>query len=317
VVVDDGCGDESPAIVGEFPGVLLLRHPAKGANLARRYGAQHCTAPLIIFLDQDDLWHTDHLRLLVDILERHPDCPAAVSGVYDFRPHDPLVFRPQALDAGSLDPWSWFPFNTIHTPSAVLIRRTALDAVGGWPTGFVGVADYYTWLRLSVSTPLVMQRAVTVGRRVLGGSYSAVLRAQGAEIYLSSHLAASEHVLLHRLAVRPDDAGRLRARLDILLVLLDILRAIPGCSEALLHRHALALEEGLDGEATEFIQTAYWTLFWYVYATLAAQDPRWRQVAWDILLEHWPDEAEGSRSQFLDSKPSNSNVDARRNGRRE
>ena len=69
VVVDDGStdGGAGAAIVeemGEKHPVRLLHKPNGGQSSARNLGVRNSTSDLIAFLDQDDLWYSDHLQLL-------------------------------------------------------------------------------------------------------------------------------------------------------------------------------------------------------------------------------------------------------------
>ena len=98
VVVDDGSEDDSPDIVRSFPRVTLLRNPNKGANSACEFGFRQTKAPLVTFLDHDDIWHPSHLRILSSILEQNPECSAAFSPCRLFTSDDSLVFPPPKFD---------------------------------------------------------------------------------------------------------------------------------------------------------------------------------------------------------------------------
>jgi hypothetical protein len=182
VVVNDHSTDGSPALVAQFPGVRLVDNPEKGANLARRHGLALTSAPLVALLDQDDLWHPQHLAIQSGWLEKRPVCRAVAGGECDI---NRTVTRPawNLTDRRfrSCHAWPVFPFGPrIGTPSAVVIRRSALDAMGGWPVEFPGMADYFAWLGLSANgTPhgsMAQALSVTVARRRHIFSYSASLR---------------------------------------------------------------------------------------------------------------------------------------------
>lgn len=182
IVVNDGSTDGSVKVVQEFPGVRLVNNPEKGANLARRHGLSLSRAPLVAMLDQDDIWHPRHLALLAEWLEVREPCRAIAATECDISMHQPKAeWDFQDLSRAPLQCWRHFPFGPmVGTPSAVLIRRSSLDAIGGWPVEFPGVADYFTWLGLSAARPgeggMAISRACTLARRRHASSYSAALR---------------------------------------------------------------------------------------------------------------------------------------------
>jgi glycosyltransferase involved in cell wall biosynthesis len=84
-VVDDGSTDETEAAVRQFGDVrieyLRLPHSARLSRL-RNAGMERSRAPLIAFLDSDDLWREDKLAFQVGVLNERPEAGFIVSG-YD------------------------------------------------------------------------------------------------------------------------------------------------------------------------------------------------------------------------------------------
>jgi glycosyltransferase involved in cell wall biosynthesis len=72
--VDDGSTDDTPQVVSAF----FARHPEcsitslskanGGQSSARNFGAQHATGEWLAFLDQDDVWMPDRLRVVLPYL---------------------------------------------------------------------------------------------------------------------------------------------------------------------------------------------------------------------------------------------------------
>jgi len=81
VVVDDGSTDSTPALLASINDprlrVILGRHA--GVAAARNLGVAHARAPLVAFLDSDDLWRPDKLAHEVSYLDRHPEVDAVFS----------------------------------------------------------------------------------------------------------------------------------------------------------------------------------------------------------------------------------------------
>jgi glycosyltransferase involved in cell wall biosynthesis len=79
-VVDDGSAPEQAAVIAaacaKFPRVVLVRQPHAGAAAAREAGIAKTRAPLILFLDADDMLLAGALEHLMGSMQRHPDCAA-------------------------------------------------------------------------------------------------------------------------------------------------------------------------------------------------------------------------------------------------
>jgi glycosyltransferase involved in cell wall biosynthesis len=303
IIVDDGSEDESPDIVKTFSDATLLRHPGKGENFARNFGLKHTTAPLVTFLDHDDVWHPAHLRILCSILEQHPECPAAVANVHVFKTDNSLVLQPPRFDVIPFDPWINFPTNKIYTPSSVVIRRDSLDAIGGWPNQFAAYTDVYTWLRLSANQPLLMNRSISMGYRWHENAMNITLRLKNKEIqrYFDAGIAASEDAVAYRLAVYPQDSARLKKNLGMLMPMSNILKAVINSERKLLKESALILEESLAGESSAFIQLILHMLAWFLVPHLSREILENRTEVVEILIEHWPKEARNTRQAIISS----------------
>jgi glycosyltransferase involved in cell wall biosynthesis len=81
VVVDDASNDETATQLGRhFPTIKVIRHEtAMGPSAARNKGVNASCGSAILFLDDDDLLHPDHVRALADARSQLPT-DSAVSG---------------------------------------------------------------------------------------------------------------------------------------------------------------------------------------------------------------------------------------------
>lgn len=73
IVVDDGSTDETRRMAADWPDVTYIYQQNRGASEARNTGIMAATGSLLAFLDSDDLWLPDHLRLLLRPLTLNPD----------------------------------------------------------------------------------------------------------------------------------------------------------------------------------------------------------------------------------------------------
>jgi glycosyltransferase involved in cell wall biosynthesis len=159
ILVDDGSTDGSTVLAKQYAERFSGRiryfehenHRNRGVAASRNLGIRHAKAPYIAFLDADDAWFPNKLSRQLAILESEPDA-AMVCGpsqiwyswtgrsedvardyVKDLRIASAGLVKPPALLLSSLNRGTF-----VANPSTILIRREALDRVGGFEESFVG-----------------------------------------------------------------------------------------------------------------------------------------------------------------------------------
>ncbi len=261
VIVDDGSEDESLEIIKDFSHIKILKNSTKGAAAARNYGLNHTTSPLVAFLDQDDIWHPDHLKILSNLLEKYPESPAAISGITNFYYEKELIFTSWIHQEIFVNPWDIFPCDSLSGPSSVLIRRNALNSIGGWPNHLV-ITDAYTWFRISLLNPLIKNRGSTVGRRRYNNSIGYILREQNR--FIDNYMEAVKDVLNYRVAIYPSDADFLIKRVETFSCISSIIDAVVNLNSELFLQSTLTFENYLKFESPQFIKSTIHGLFWYL-----------------------------------------------------
>lgn len=158
IVVDDGSTDGTEeAVRGLDERVTYVHQDQRGAAAAHNVGIELGSAPVIAFLDSDELWLPHHLTVVMSALARHPEAVLAAA-------------RPQAQVAGRrLGPepilLDLLPRLLIENPvgatSCVAVRREALAAVGKFDERLTVGSDVDLWLRLALLGPFSIVRART------------------------------------------------------------------------------------------------------------------------------------------------------------
>lgn len=174
IVVDDGSTDNSGQIAASYgPPVRVVRQPNQGQSVARNRGVDEAKGEWIAFLDADDLWEPDKLRLQVETLR---DISPEVGCVYT---HLYILRDGQRLDIPELPQYHLLerPYlgmlchPSIH-PSSALVRREAASRVRFDPSHrqhedtlfFISLrAD---WRFLYVPRPLLGYRLASEGAGV-------------------------------------------------------------------------------------------------------------------------------------------------------
>jgi len=144
VVVDDGSDDpatlETLAQLDE-QGTRVVRRDNGGLSAARMSGVEATRAPYVFPLDADDEVVPGALAALADALDAAPEAALAWGEIEVWG-----ELQADLAVARALDPWLLTYLNDV--PVASLLRRSALDQVGGWSMGS-GYEDWDLWLALA------------------------------------------------------------------------------------------------------------------------------------------------------------------------
>jgi glycosyltransferase involved in cell wall biosynthesis len=141
VVVDDASSD-STAMVARARGVRVLTMPQRsGAGQARNVGISAAHTDWVAFLDSDDEWEPDHLKLLLHASRNHV-LVCAPAQTTSGRAIGNVTGRQVLLTPGRL----LVPGDAIVT-SGTMVRRSVLEAVGGFGT-LIHAEDLDLWLRV-------------------------------------------------------------------------------------------------------------------------------------------------------------------------
>ena len=162
LVVDDGSCDESAAIARSFPGVRCLSQPAVGAAAARNRGVAAASGALVAFLDADDRWTPDKLRVQIAHLAAHPAVDYVLA--HQCLHLEPGMTPPAWVRAGQLDAPS-----VGYLPSSLVARRELFTRVGPFDTSYRVVSDVDWFARAKdAGARMAILPQVLLHRRVHG-----------------------------------------------------------------------------------------------------------------------------------------------------
>jgi hypothetical protein len=128
IVVDDGSTDDLDSVLSRYtddPRILVVHRPHQGVGAARNAGLAAARGRYVAWLDSDDTWTVEHLRVVLGFMQRHGH-RAAYDVLELRRPGRPPGFRTLAGGRDHL-------VNGNHIGQTVLVHeRSLVDEVGGY-----------------------------------------------------------------------------------------------------------------------------------------------------------------------------------------
>lgn len=144
IVVDDGSTDNSADIAKAYCAkdnrIRYVYQENAGPSAARNKGVSLTSAPLVFFLDGDNVILSELLGLGVEYMEKHTDCILYYTkGEYFGSRHGEFILNYTSyrdlLVANSID-------------CLCIVRRTDFERVGGFDEGLFGYEDWEFFIRL-------------------------------------------------------------------------------------------------------------------------------------------------------------------------
>src|SRR5712692_9104530 len=145
IVVNDGSTDGTPGVLRNYGDrIRVVDQPNCGVAAARNAGVRASRGEYIAFLDSDDAWAPTKIARAVAALEEAPSCVLAFSNltIVDSAGHrlSEAMVGAERAHAPTLDEMleRLWPI----MPTAIVVRREALDAVGGFCEEFRSCGHY-------------------------------------------------------------------------------------------------------------------------------------------------------------------------------
>jgi glycosyltransferase involved in cell wall biosynthesis len=157
IVVDDGSTDSTPQIAARRERVVALRQDNQGASAARNTGIHASRGEFLTFLDADDLWYPERLKIQLEFHQRRPEID-----------YSHVELEEQIEEGIQVPHWALIKQKnaglrrTLH-PGGLMIRRSAMLRLGGYNPEF-RVGEVTEWLSRTRATGLREERiAQTLG----------------------------------------------------------------------------------------------------------------------------------------------------------
>ena len=159
VITDDGSTDNGVEEVKKINDsrIRLIYQENQGVSAARNRGIAEAKCDYIAFLDADDEWKPEYLQTQYELIQKQAECNVFVCN-YELKNEKgkvtPTIINnlPFEETEGVLS--NYFEIASCSNPplwtSAVLVKKEAIQSIGGFPVGVKAGEDLLTWARLAV-----------------------------------------------------------------------------------------------------------------------------------------------------------------------
>ncbi|MBW8909244.1 MAG: glycosyltransferase family 2 protein [Mesorhizobium sp.] len=152
IVVDDGSTDATAAALAEIrdPRLIYVGAKWRGANAARNAGIERARAPVVTFLDSDDVYLPDRLERTLAQFDRNPSLEVLISSFLSVKGghSTKCINREGFLDKGTLQR-ALVSQTMFIAGSAITARHESLLAIGGYDSDVARMQDLELLLRFS------------------------------------------------------------------------------------------------------------------------------------------------------------------------
>jgi glycosyltransferase involved in cell wall biosynthesis len=147
IIIDDASKDHTQEVIANFNDArikVIHNQISKGAAGARNIGLINTSGEYIAFLDDDDEWLPEKLKIQTCLLD---NSPSEVGGIYTYS------FIKEKVSGRVLSIWNYeikeFSKENVITTSSVLLRRECFEKCGLFDENMPTGSDYDMWIRIS------------------------------------------------------------------------------------------------------------------------------------------------------------------------
>jgi len=171
IIVNDGSTDDTETIIKKWPSVKYVAQTNQGLSAARNTGIQNARGEFLSFLDADDYFHPDAIRINVEYLKQNPSA-AFVSGAHNKVGPDKIVIEADRSTVNSDHYINLLQGNYIGMHGAVLYRRKIFDEFQ-YDTSLNACEDYDLYLKIARKYPVIHHNQLIADYRIHANNMSA------------------------------------------------------------------------------------------------------------------------------------------------
>jgi len=149
IIVDDGSTDKTSQIIQDFPNLVYIYQKNSGVSSARNRGIKDASYDWIAFLDSDDEWDKNKLKLQIEFHQNNPQTFMSYTDEKWIRDSKEIKIPKKFKKFGG-EIFNECLSHCIIAPSATLIHKDLLDKVGLFDENLEVCEDYDLWLRVAL-----------------------------------------------------------------------------------------------------------------------------------------------------------------------
>lgn len=168
IVVDDGSTDSSSKRVREIqdPRIKVVYQKNQGVSAARNRGIQESRYEWIALLDGDDLWETNHLEEILNMMREFPDEKVYVTS-FEYSDNRKMFKHPRDKDIFLIENYFQEAVREdLIWTSIIAINKKCFQNIGYFNTNLTRGEDMDLWVRLAQQYSIVKSSKVTATYRV-------------------------------------------------------------------------------------------------------------------------------------------------------
>lgn len=158
IIYDDGSNDGTDELIRSFKKFYdikyIFSHENRGPSYARNRAVENAKGKFIAFLDSDDLWTKNKLKIQMEYMKKNncSICQTEEIWIRNGKIVNPMIKHTKP---------SGFIFERcldlcVVSPSSVMIEKKLFLDSGGFDESLPACEDYDLWLRLSLKTPIYL-----------------------------------------------------------------------------------------------------------------------------------------------------------------
>ncbi|GAA4459035.1 glycosyltransferase [Nibrella saemangeumensis] len=159
VIVDDGSTDEGVEVIKKYTKdqrIKIINQKNLGVSAARNLGVEKAKYEYIAFLDGDDEWKPEYLKIMKEAICEYPKAGMVCCAGYGKHKGGSTSVRIAKRYTGMIKEIDFFqnPHVFLHT-SATVVKKKEFKEAGGFPNGMKRNEDFAFFFTLALQTPVV------------------------------------------------------------------------------------------------------------------------------------------------------------------
>jgi len=151
IVVDDGSTDNTKSYLEKYNSkIKLIEQKNSERAVARNNGVKHSSGEYIAFVDSDDIWKEDKLKIQVEVLDNYKDVILTYGTCLRINKNGktikPAKRQREGYSGNVFDKLLLRNFVVSATP---VLRHAIFNQTKGFKTKYVPYEDWEFWIRLS------------------------------------------------------------------------------------------------------------------------------------------------------------------------